>query len=556
MLPPRCRRGALVMRVRRPFLLLAGGPVLSSLLLLAGGASAQDSAKGLSPSASTTATAMGPTIQPPPARAADRPIDAEITSDTTAQFYEMRSPTGQTIIARRRLTSTLGVAVYDLFDKVDDPRAPTLTFRARLRYDADYGGSAEETAINRPDRLIPGFSRGPVDLMYGYIEGRRFLNGLLGFRLGRQYVTDARGWWAFDGGQVKVTTPYFVALEVYGGLEQRGGLPLSTSRYERDGIWRGDRTGYERDPTLYPSFQPNDIAPAIGGAIESAGITWLHGRLTYRRVYNTGTSNVSQFTNGVRSNATYEGTRISQERIGYAVNGSLPSVGGIKAGFAYDLYVKTMANIYASVDWYTTQKLTLSVDYDYFRPTFDGDSIWNFFMAMPMNDLGVRASWDPTPRTSVSGALRARAFTVQTEPEKDLTFQTSPNALYEANYYPSSAIDPMGGANLAGRYRIGEGFIGARGAADLHRSGDRVGLDIYGERTLETRYVLQARTGVWHWNDKLRPDREATNFGYVLGAGYKLFPRSMVLVDFQHDMNRIAGQRFRAMLWLTIALSK
>jgi hypothetical protein len=43
--------------------------------------------------------------------------------------------------------------------------------------------------------------------------------------------------------------------------------------------------------------------------------------------------------------------------------------------------------------------------------------------------------------------------------------------------------------------------------------------------------------------------------GYVLGAGYKLFPRSTVLADFQHDMNRDAGQRFRAMLWLTIALS-
>ena len=53
----------------------------------------------------------------------------------------------------------------------------------------------------------------------------------------------------------------------------------------------------------------------------------------------------------------------------------------------------------------------------------------------------------------------------------------------------------------------------------------------------------------------VHPDRDATSLGYVLGVGYKLFPRSLVLVDFQHDMNRIAGQRFRAMLWLTIASS-
>jgi hypothetical protein len=125
-----------------------------------------------------------------------------------------------------------------------------------------------------------------------------------------------------------------------------------------------------------------------------------------------------------------------------------------------------------------------------------------------------------------------------------------------ASYFPSSALEPMGGGNLSGRYRIGEGQIGARGAADVSRNGRRLGLDLYGERTLETRYVLQARAGVWTWDDGLRPDRDATNVGYVLGAGYKLFPRSLVLADFQHDMNRIAGQRFRAMLWLSIALSK
>src|SRR5262249_58972285 len=133
---------------------------------------------------------------------------------------------------------------------------------------------------------------------------------------------------------------------------------------------------------------------------------------------------------------------------------------------------------------------------------------------------------------------------------------TSPNSLSTLNFYPSSKVQPMEGGYLSGRYRMGEGMLGARGAIDIADSGDRVGLDVYGERTLETRYVFQARTGVWQWNDKLRADRYATDFGYVLAAGYKLLPRSLVLADFQHDMNRIGGQRFRAMLWLTLALSK
>jgi hypothetical protein len=477
-------------------------------------------------------------------------LDPELTSDTAAQFYEMRSPTGETVLARRRFTTTLGVGVYDLMDKPEDPMGPSLLFKARMRYDADFGGGSQETDTTNYGRLVPGYDRGPVDLMYGYVEGRRFLKGWLGFRLGRQYVTDALGWWSFDGGMVRVTSPYYVAAEVYGGLEQRGGLPLSTSRYERDGIWRGDRTGY--DAAAWPSFQPNAIAPAYGVAIESTGVTWLHGRLTYRRVYNTGESNVSEFANGLRSPVTYDGTRISQERLGWAGEVSAAKIGGIKAGIAYDMYGQKVSNIFASVDGYVTKRVTVSVDYDYYVPTFDGDSIWNFFMAMPMNDVGVRGEWDATDHCALSAGAHVRLFGQQTEAE-NTTQPSSPN-LPQANQYPSSGVTLMEGGNIAARYKMGEGRLGARGAVDVADSGDRLGLDVYGERTLETRYVFQARTGVWQWNDKLRADRDATSFQYVLAAGYKILPRSLALVDFEHDMNRLGGQRFRVMAWLNFAL--
>jgi hypothetical protein len=480
-----------------------------------------------------------------------RPPDVELTSDTTAQFYDVRSPTGATVIPRRRLLQTLGASVYNLLG-TDDPASPTLTFRARLRYDADYGGNPEETSPLNTGVFVPGFQRGPVDLMYGYVEGRRFLHGLLGFRLGRQYVTDALGWWAFDGGLAKITTPYYFAVEAYGGLEERGGLPLSTNRFERDGVWRGDRSGFDRNE--WTAFQPNDVAPAFGAAIESAGFTWLHGRLTYRRVYNTGTSNVSEFQNGLRAPAVFDGRRISQERIGYAFDGALPNLGGVKGGLVYDIYVGEISNIFASVDWYTSPKLTLSFDYDYYRPTFDGDSIFNFFMALPMNDFGLRASWDPTDHLAVAGGVHARVFTLQNSWDLPSN-EPPPSPIAPSQAQQPSTLDPMGGGNLTGRYRIGDGAVGARILADIASNGDRIGFDVYGERTLETRYIFQARTGVWQWNDQLRADRDATSFGYVLATGYRLFPRSQVLADFQHDINRVAGQRFRAMVWLTIALS-
>ena len=479
-----------------------------------------------------------------------RAIEPDITADTAAQFYDVRSPTGETIITRRRLTTTLGVSVYDLYDTPNNPLGPSITFRARLRYDADYGGSDTETSPTSAG-LVPGFERGPVDLMYGYVEGRRFLHGWLGFKVGRQYVTDSLGWWSFDGGEVKITTPYYVAAELYGGLEQRGGLPLSTSRFERDGVWRGDRTGY--DPSFYPSFQPNDVAPAYGVALESAGFTWLHSRLTYRRVYNTGGTNVSQFANGTATPVSYDGSRLSSERFGWGFDGTLPKLGGIKGGLQYDFYNAKMANIFASVDAYASKKLTLSVDYDYVVPTFDADSIWNFFMAMPMNDVSLRGSYDATDHLAFSAGGHVRLFSVQNAAESGLTEPTSPNNLAIQNYYPAGSLNVAGGGNVSARWHFGEGAIGAHGAADFADNGERLGMDVYGERTLETRFVLSARTGVWQWKDDLRPDRDAGSFQYVLGIGYKLLPRSLAFWDFEHDINRLAGQRFRTMFWLNLA---
>ena len=114
----------------------------------------------------------------------------------------------------------------------------------------------------------------------------------------------------------------------------------------------------------------------------------------------------------------------------------------------------------------------------------------------------------------------------------------------------------MGGGNLSARWHFGEGALGARSTADFASNGERIGLDIFGERTLETRYILSARAGLWQWDDKLRTDRDAVSFQYVAGVGYKLWARSRVFVDFEHDMNRISGQRFRGMLWLSLAVNK
>ncbi len=391
--------------------------------------------------------------------------------------------------------------------------------------------------------------------MYAYVEGRRFLHGLLGFKLGRQYVVDSLGWWSFDGAEASVTTPYFAKVEVYGGLEQRGGFPLSTSRFEGDGVWRGDRAGFES--SLYPAFQPAGVAPAIGVALESAGVTWIHGRLTYRRVYDTGASNVTEFASP-NPPSVYDNARISSERVGYALDATWADRGGAKAGIVYDLYRSEMTSLYASVDAYLGRRVTVSADYDYYVPVFDGDSIWNFFAGEPRNDVGLRANVDVNDRLSLAGGGHVRIYTVQTAPFAPGVGLYMPFPHYGAglDVFPTNGFPFDEGGNMSARWRRGGTLLALRGSGNWGDEGDRVGADVSGQQVFETRYVASLRTGVWQWNDKLRPDRDATSFNYVAGLGYRFLPRGDATFEWEHDMNRLSGQRFRLMLWLRMAVGK
>src|SRR5437016_3665483 len=81
------------------------------------------------------------------------------------------------------------------------------------------------------------------------------------------------------------------------------------------------------------------------------------------------------------------------------------------AGFAWDLYAAKVASIYASLDWFASKRVTASLDYDFYQPTYDADSIWNLFAGYPMNDIALRGNWDITDSTSVAAQVHARLFT-------------------------------------------------------------------------------------------------------------------------------------------------
>lgn len=478
-----------------------------------------------------------------------RAYESEVYATVDAQFYTLQSPFGEPLIRRRRYTDTLSLSLDELLGP-EKPYGPTLSFRSRLRLDADFGiDPAERDPAS--SRYVPGLEQAPLDLMYAYLEGERQLGGLIAFRLGRQFVVDAMGFWSFDGGLASVDTPLFVRLEVYGGLEQRAGLPLlTTPRYQADGVARGSRDGLRSDQ--WTSYLGQErVAPAFGVALETIDLGYVHARASYRRVTNRDTVVVSPFADQLGELRRYSESRISTEKVAGSVRAEKSELGAATASVVYDLYAGLTSDAAVAVDWYTTSRLTIGADLERIVPTFDGDSIFNWFSLATMTTATARADLRLGRRTDLAATGGVRLFESLGDPD---TFATVPDQTVVTH-----EADPF--ASLAGRYRYLSGTVSARGVFERGARGHRYGGDVTTTKTFhggfyDTRVVLS----LYDWQDALMPDRRATSFSYVLGGGIvpgiDLFNVGHLGFEWEHAMNRLVGQRFRALATLDLSVLK
>ncbi len=476
---------------------------------------------------------------------------ADVDSSFTGQWYTLSSPYGAPLVRRRRYTQMLGLTLYDLQGDFV-PGGPELSFRARMRLDAGFGQASAERNPAQDGTFIPGLERAPLDLMYAYLEGRRYLGGWFGFRLGRQYVTDVLGWWSFDGGLVRVTTPAYFQVEAYGGFEQRGGLSmLSTSRFEGDGVYRGDRTGLEANQ--WPGYLgESKLAPAYGFAVESAGLHWLHGRLSYRKVTNRDTVYVSPFADAQGRYSAVGGNRVSSEKLGGSARVETSRLGALGGNFVYDLYNQAFSQYQGTLDWYATSRVTVGADYDYYLPTFDGDSIFNWFVHNGMQRATARANWRVSRRLVASASGGVEAFSTGGNPD---SYPAAATATQPVQTQKSSLLDGI--ARVGGGYRWSDGGLDLRSLLETGQTGHQTGADITTkQRFLGGFYDTLIIVSLYDWRDAEQPDRSATSFSYVLGGGVSPLSHVRFGVEWEHSMNRLVGQRFRALATLDVAVSR
>lgn len=492
--------------------------------------------------ASSTIRAAAIALAIAAAPASARAYEAEIDASTTGQAYQLKGVSGDPVLSRRRVTQTISLGVYDIGGLGKGGDGPQISFRVRLRLDADFGTSVEEYALDRSSttaRFVPGLAPAPIDLMYGYLEARRLAGGRVTARLGRQYVVDPLGWYAFDGALVRAITPAYVIVEAYGGFEVRGGLPLSSSRFEQ-GITRLDRGDYPK--TGYPSVQPAAIAPMYAVALESAGPSWMHARASYRKAWNTGESFVGNgaFLGAPDTLGIYDQRRVSSERLGFGAELQPLGLFDLRGAVVYDLYGRQVTTLQAGAEL-TLEKVTVGVHYDYWKPIFDADSIFNVFGIEPMDDVSVRLEIEPTKRLSLGADANVRRY------RSDDAARPAVRVATDYGY----------GGTARARYVLPRSRILARASTLGGDQGVRVGGDLAYERLLGERWMLDARLTAFRFDDKLRADasgrsRSATSLGYVLGGGYRIDRDTKIAVQFEHDSNRLVGQRYRLLAVLDV----
>lgn len=109
--------------------------------------------------------------------------------------------------------------------------------------------------------------------------------------------------------------------------------------------------------------------------------------------------------------------------------------------------------------------------------------------------------------------------------------------------------------NLSGRYRFPSGDLSLRAMVEAGSRGSREGADLAGEARLDGGGVtLGSRVSLYGFADPTRPDRDAISFGYVLSAGFAPAGIARFRLEWEHDTNRLVGQRYRVVALVSLAM--
>ncbi len=503
------------------------------------------------------------------------PSEVLVTSDTVAQGYALSTPRAVNAITRRRITHTMRLAATDL-QQASLPPGAQLSVVADLQVDYDFGENRVLSGVGRETGYgnglgagyLPGYDPYAVSVREAYVSISGLAGGSIDGSIGRRIVVDPLGWWAFDGGEINVRAARVLTLGGYGGWEERGGLPLSTSRYERPGVWRGSYEDFiPGGPTAreYPSYLPAGPAPAWG--VHARGnLPW---GTTLQAAYRWVASTSDTTHNPWRGELQDDGSRTSSERV--AASLSTQPLGSLQfdTSAIYDVLAYRVSSARAALVYVPIEPILLGVDIDYFVPSFDGDSIFSAFDLMPSSTLMGRVGWVVSPATSMDVAAGVRRWQTAGDPSDFGVYECAearrlwPGRLVECgagatfDASDSRLKSPGGNARnvhatydvittFGAHHRFLSGTLGMAGQWMQGNPADLRMLSVDGSKSLDAdRFQLSgAVTGMSSRMGGAAPIRSA---GYLLGLARQATGSARLGVSWEQDFLNVGRTEYRVL---------
>lgn len=505
-------------------------------------------------------------------------MSTDLTS--IAQAYDLGTADAQAAqVARRRVTNYLGLRIEDIAlgrrlrnDELLSQNE--LAAVIELRIDSDFGDYlcsigrlTASSALTCLDRAAGGVRTDPElgnhrpELLFAYIEGRR-LGGWLTLRLGRQLTWDLLDLRGLDGLQISAQTPLYLAIDAWGGLSQNGGLAIDPSLYVLDGTSRRPALSATRafDDRGQQWLAPQ---PTLGVSARLTGVPDLQVRISYRHTFSPTAQTQAAGCAPGQGCAPAWGS--IEDRLAGSAHGRL--LDGRLQGFAalrYDLLSGRLDEAQASLRGVLAGSAaatgrgqhTLSADYRYDVPTWDGDSIWNVFASDPYHHAGLRYHG----RRALSTSARASSRAVRSELTwtlggySRLFFDTARATAPLAEAVSVQSLHPAAGGDASLLYRRGSSHLRLDGFYGGGYGGTQAGGDVAGRWALLRDTVsIESRVLYTYYADELRDSSRSHGLALQLGVRWAFIRGALLHVFVEDSVDRYSSSQVRLLASLDLS---
>ncbi|MBI5486331.1 MAG: hypothetical protein HY905_03265 [Deltaproteobacteria bacterium] len=468
-------------------------------------------------------------LAPLPASAARYRID----SRTSALLYPIIGRDGITEVNDQVLQTRLRLRIDDLLpvesDAADPLLAPDLAFDLSVRLFGNFGISSATTDPTNPD-FVPGVDALSPEIQFAFFEATNLAGGWIdAVRAGRLIHTTVLGWRSDDGALIRLGYEDYFHLQLVGGLENIPGFDfLSASPFAPEGVERWQENGAGAQRYQHTNANGGQLTPHDPQARPTVQAT------------ADGVVGPVGYEVGYRHTWLSFGGDAAQQLVGVRLDGDIDPV-FLSTSLRADIGGAAVSDADASVDVRLGNgQHRIGLQYDYFRPTFDLDSIFWVFASDPFHEVTARY------RFPLVGALSGSVWTTLRRVE-------DPQGKGDAEPVATPFTDVGGGLGLALRRPLWD--LSAKWKIMRGSATNLAAFDLSGRVTLYDWWDLYAIGSIWQYEDRLRDAYHGLGGAGRLGASFDIVA-DVVGIDgeFQAAYDPREGTTFAGFLWLDLGV--